>query len=67
MGELRPEGDEPFYLPVAQQAQAFGNGDVVTLSFSVAFPPGGAIQKVRIDMTKDTAATLLGELKKAFT
>jgi hypothetical protein len=67
MGELKPEGDEPFYLPVAQQAQVFGNGDVVTLSFSVAFPSGGLIQKVRIDLTKDKAATLLGELKKALT
>jgi hypothetical protein len=52
---------------LAQQAQAFGNGDVVTLSFSVAFPSGGLIQKVRIEVTKDTAVTLLGELKTALT
>jgi hypothetical protein len=67
MGAFKPEGDEPFNLPLAQQAQAFGNGDVVTLSFSVAFPSGGLIQKVRIEVTKDTAVTLLGELKRALT
>jgi hypothetical protein len=49
---------------LAQEAQAFGNGDVVTLSFSVAFPSGGLIQKVRIEVT---AVTLLGELKRALT
>jgi hypothetical protein len=66
MGTLKPEGDEPFNLPLAQQAQAFGNGDVVTLSFSVSFT-GGLIQKVRIDLTNDKAASLLGELKNALT
>jgi hypothetical protein len=65
MGELKPEGDGPFDLPLAQQAHAFQNGDGVTLSFNVAFPSGGLIQKVRIGLTKDTALTLLGELKKA--
>jgi hypothetical protein len=66
MGTLNPEGDEPFYLPLAQQAQAFGSGDLVTLSFSLSFT-GGPHQKVRIEMTKDKAVTLLGELKKALT
>jgi hypothetical protein len=66
MGTLKPEGDEPFDLPLAQQVQASGNGDVVTLSFSVSFT-GGRLKKVRIDMTKNNAVTLLGELKQALT
>ena len=38
MGTLKPEGDEPFDLPLAQKAQAFGGDDVVvTLSFAVSF------------------------------
>jgi hypothetical protein len=65
MGTLKPEGDEPFVLPLAQQVQAFGGGDLVTLSFSVSF--SGSLQKVRVEMTKDKAVTLLGELKKAIT
>jgi len=65
MGTLKPEGDEPFNLPLAQEVRAFGNGDLVTLSFTVSFN-GGPLQKVRIEMTKDKAATLLGEVKKAF-
>ncbi len=64
MGTLKPEGDEPFNLPLSQQVQAFGGGDVVTLSFSVSFT-GGPLQKVRVEMTKEKAVTLLGELKKA--
>lgn len=66
MGTLKPEGNEPFNLPLAQQVQAFGNGDLITLSFSVSFT-GGLLQKVRIEMTKDKAVTLLEELKIALT
>jgi hypothetical protein len=66
MGTLKPEGEEPFNLPLAQQVQAFGSSDVVTLSFSVSFD-GGPLQKVRVELTKNKAATLLGELKKALT
>jgi hypothetical protein len=66
MGTLKPEGDEPFHLPLVQQAQAFGNGDLVTLSFVVSFT-GSSLEKVHIEMSKDKAVTLLGELKKALT
>jgi hypothetical protein len=59
MRTLKPEGDEPFNLPLAQQVQTFGGGDVVTLSFSVSFT-GGPLQKVRIEMTKDKAIGGLG-------
>jgi hypothetical protein len=38
MGTFEPEGDEPFNLPLAREAQAFGNGDVVTLSFRCGIP-----------------------------
>jgi VCBS repeat-containing protein len=66
MGTLKPEGDEPFNLPLAQQVRAMQNGDLVALSFTVSFT-GGALQKVEIEMTKDKAVTLLGELKRALT
>jgi len=64
MGTLRPEGDEPFELPLAQQADAFQNGELVTLSFKVSFN-GGRLQKVRIELSKNQAVAFLGELRKA--
>jgi hypothetical protein len=62
-GTLKPEGDEPFLLPLAPQVEAFG-GELVRLSFRVSFT-GGPLQKVQIEMTQDIAVSLFGALKKA--
>lgn len=65
MGTLKPEGEDPFDLPLVQQARASKNGDLVALTLVVSF--GGRLQKVRAEMTQDNALTLLGELKTALT
>jgi hypothetical protein len=66
MGELKREGEDPFNLPPARQVRAFGSDNDVTLSFSVSFA-GGPLQKVHIQVSRDNAVSLLGELKKALT
>lgn len=63
MGELRPVGDGPFDLPMAQRADAYRNGERVTLSFDSSFD--GRIQKVRIELLQDHAVSLLAALRKA--
>jgi hypothetical protein len=65
MGILKPEGEEPFYLPTVQKVQVLG-GNPVTLSFTVSFN-GGPLQKTRVELTNDKAVTLLGELKRVLT
>jgi hypothetical protein len=66
MGTLRPDGEDPFNLNLAQQARASKNGDLIDLTFYVSFT-GGPPQKVCVELTQDTAVTLLGELKAALT
>lgn len=66
MVELTPNSDGWIFLPTPQSVRALKSGDGATVSFAVTFD-GAALNDVRVELSRDKATTLLGELKKALT